>query len=154
VLTWWFPGTWKLFQGFLQGNIEKGCARLSHNFQLATEWAMQAAPWPASITEKQQKTSSQSWTQLNSSNSSGSKNPSHGEPTSILNRTVFCVIVLCSSKIARCFGGTCHLHIEGRWFYMAPACVLLLLRIVYDPEDKSAEVRLFWNHGPFPMYTA
>jgi hypothetical protein len=53
-----FPETWILFQVLLKGKkVKKGCARLLHNIQLATEWPVQARPWSVSITEQQQKLS-------------------------------------------------------------------------------------------------
>jgi hypothetical protein len=134
------PETWILFKGFLQRKkVEKGCARLSYNIQLATEWPRQAGPWPASITEKQRKLPARAelnWTVADGADGADGKNVwsitstpwwiNCIESTSILNRTVFCVTVPCSSKMAQCFGGKCHLHTEVRWFYLALACVLLL----------------------------
>jgi hypothetical protein len=110
------------------------------NWQLNDQCKLDLGQHPL---QKTTKPSSQSWTQMNSSHSADSKNEwsitstpwwlNYIEPTLILNRTVFCFTVPCSSKMVRRFGGTYHLDCST--WHMLVCCFLLC--IVYNPEDRG-----------------
>jgi hypothetical protein len=61
------------------------------------------------------------------------------DPTSSLNRTLFCVIVPCGSKMSRRCGGTYHIHSEGSIVLLGTClfCAAMKIEVTFFPQDTE-----------------
>jgi hypothetical protein len=68
--------------------------------------------------------------------------------TETLNVAIFWHIMPLSPYVNQRFGGTYHIHLQGR---KSPAALWFLARPIFHPEDGSESLR---NVGPHTDYTA